>query len=613
VNIFYQDSGDLKVGTIIKDGDSSLQVETQFGKKIKIKSNQVFLRFDHIGLEDFLEVATSLASDVDADLLWEGCEGQEHSFTVLSRRYFGAVVQPEQQAAVLMVLYANPAHFYKRNRGEFKPAEPAALAAAKASLKARKEREALFEQYTALLTKYELPNQFRGLEQELLYRPNKPGIENKAIDAAISQLNISRTELFNRLGVLPNPKDYHLGRFLFEFFPEGFDHEGLETFLVADDLELSHADIFSIDDAATTEIDDAFSVSRIEGNNFRIGIHIAAPALAILRDSKWDKRARKHLSTVYLPGQKITMFPEQIINQFSLKENEVVPAISMYMVCDPDLNVLTTETKLERVAVKKNLDVLNLDEKFNPEKSGDELNQCQYAEELLTLYRLAKNLQRTRLKDRDNPIDRREFSFSVCGDRVDITLRRRGSPIDLIVSEMMIAVNNKWAQLLSQNGLKGLYRVQSNGRGGLSVDPAPHEGLGLDVYAWASSPLRRYVDLENQRELIKLISPARELGASDQDNSRRVAQDFELAYANYAEFQKLMERFWCLRWLEQEKRTIFRSELYRAEHVRLQDIPLHCKVPNLPEMQIGEHVNVKLTDIDLMNLTVKAEFLEKAD
>jgi exoribonuclease-2 len=70
---------------------------------------------------------------------------------------------------------------------------------------------------------------------------------------------------------------------------------------------------FSIDDAATTEIDDAFSLQVLPGLGWQVGIHIAAPTLGMAPGSPLDAIARDRLSTVYLPGSKITMLPDAVV------------------------------------------------------------------------------------------------------------------------------------------------------------------------------------------------------------------------------------------------------------------------------------------------------------
>src|SRR4029450_7974435 len=93
--------------------------------------------------------------------------------------------------------------------------------------------------------------------------------------------------------------------------------------------------------------------------------------------------------------------------------------------------------------------------------------------------------------------------------KVAIVPRPRGSPQDKLVAELMIFVNSTWGRLLADANAAGLYRIQSNGKVKMSTQPGEHQGLGLSHYLWASSPLRRYSDLVNQRQLIAAVEGAR--------------------------------------------------------------------------------------------------------
>src|SRR5204862_8253002 len=133
-----------------------------------------------------------------------------------------------------------------------------------------------------------------------------------------------------RRGALPLRLVYHVYRFLHEVFPKGTDFP--LKFEIADlrALPVAEAEEFSLDDMATTEIDDAFSLAPLAGGRIRVGIHIAAPALGFAAGSALDAVARERLSTVYMPGRKITMLPPEAIERFSLTEGAERPACSLY-------------------------------------------------------------------------------------------------------------------------------------------------------------------------------------------------------------------------------------------------------------------------------------------
>src|SRR5437588_12871162 len=111
----------------------------------------------------------------------------------------------------------------------------------------------------------------------------------------------------------------------------------------------------------------------------------------------------------------------------------------------------------------------------------------------------------------------------------------------------MIFVNSTWGEYLAKHNIPALYRVQQAGKVRMTTHPAPHEGLGVAQYIWASSPIRRYVDLVNQRQLAAhLVGNASPYPA--QSNLFEIMRAFELAYDAYADFQRRMERYWCLRY-----------------------------------------------------------------
>src|SRR5690606_2987202 len=137
--------------------------------------------------------------------------------------------------------------------------------------------------------------------------------------------------------------------------------------LAAAPAGLARAEVaaFSIDDASTTEIDDAFSVTPRAGGGWRIGIHIAAPALGFARRSALDTIARRRLSTVYMPGGKITMLPDEVVYGFTLAEGRDCPAVSLYLDVTPGLAIVGEESRVEIVPIVANLRHHDIEPVFN--------------------------------------------------------------------------------------------------------------------------------------------------------------------------------------------------------------------------------------------------------
>ena len=427
-------------------------------------------------------------------------------------------------------------------------------------------------------------------------------------------LKLTPVRVIEHCGGLPSTHDYHLNRFLFEYFPRGVAFPSVPGDAAPPaELPMSDAIAFSIDDISTTEIDDAFSVTPLPDGRVRIGIHIAAPALGIAADDAFDAAARERLSTVYFPGGKITMLPTAVIAQYTLTGQRDCPALSLYAEVTPENEITATETRVERVRISENLRHDALEAIFNEEALAAGRVDHPFGTELKRLWQWAAQLERLRRGDAPEGEQRPEYIFRIENDRVQIVQRARGSPLDKLVSELMIYVNSTWGRQLAQSATSAIYRVQGPGKVRMSTVPAAHAGLGVEQYAWSSSPLRRYVDLVNQRQLLALTrGEAPVYGASD-ERLLAIMREFESAYDAYAEFQRSMERYWCLRWLLQENVETVSATVLRENLCRFDELPLVARVASLPSFRPGERVLLDLSGIDLLDLTLHCEFASRLE
>ena len=614
MHVFFEDDGAFKAGSILADNDSSLQVEASTGKRLKLKSAQVLLRFAAPAPAAFLHEAQALAATLEPDFLWEVCGESEFAATDLAAEYFGHAPTPVETAAVIYCLHGAPAHFYRKGKGRYKAAPGAALQAAKAGFEKKRLEAEKIAAWVEALRRRELPEPMRSAVPALLYGPDKSSLEFKALSQACDLSKLSPLKLLMECGALRSSHDYHFNRFLFEVFPRGTSFPPYELPAEGFELPLAQVEAFSIDDASTTEIDDAFSVTPLASGGARVGIHIAAPALGLVPGSRLDAIARARLSTVYMPGYKITMLPEEVVERYSLAAGREVPALSMYLELDGEGRIVHEHSVVERLRIGSNLRHDALEAAFATGLPGTD---TPHGAELALLHGLALRLEAARGKEEVARID---YSFAIdkldpeddATWRITITPRLRGSPLDKLVAELMIHVNASWGKLLADSGLPGLYRCQAAGKVKMSTQPMPHQGLGLPQYLWASSPLRRYADLVNQRQLIALLE--RQPAPYEQNDAELYAamNDFEITYAQYADFQARMEHYWCLRWLLQENcreftATVVRDNLLRAEH-----LPLYLRLGDLPALGPGERVRLALGEIDLIAASLDARYLGPA-
>jgi exoribonuclease-2 len=626
MNVLFEEDGAFRAGSVLADNVTSLQIELASGKRSKVKAANVLLRFAAPAPGELLERAEAEAEGIDVDFLWEVCTEAEFSFEELAAEYHGAKPDSVQAAAVLLRLHAAPIYFHRTGRGRFRKAPPEILQAALAGLEKKRQQAAAIERMVEELTHGQLPAEFAPMLPQLIYKPDRNRGETKALEAACAETGKSAARLLFDCGALPSTHDYHLGRFLFEFFPEskggtGFPYSPAPGEPV--DLPLAAVAAFSIDDAHTTEIDDAFSVTANPEGGWHIGIHIAAPGLGFAPDSDLGRITRERLSTVYMPGRKITMLPEDIVEYFTLAAGHTVPAISLYLDVGADYRLLGHETRIERVPVVANLRHHDIEPVFNAAALAEGLAEFPWRDELKLLWEFAQVLEAGRGKPSDNS-NRKDYNFIVdwTADSgiaaepgkgfVGIEQRERGSPLDTLVAELMIMANATWGAMLRDAGIPALYRVQTAGKVRMSTVAAAHEGLGVDCYAWSSSPLRRYCDLLNQWQLIALLQGEPPPFPPKSADLLAAMRDFELTYAAYAEFQRGMERYWCLRWLQQQGATTVLAQVQREALARLDSIPLVARVPSLPELPRGAHVRLAIEGIDLLEAELRLRYVEQA-
>jgi exoribonuclease-2 len=632
MNLFFEESGDFKVGTVLSQAGEAYQVEMPSGKRTKVKSRDVMLQFDKPDPAALLEQAKAVAADVDLEFLWEVAGQEEFGFAELGAEYFGHPPLPFEAAGLVLALHGAPIYFYKKGRGRYKAAPEQSLRAALAGIEKKKQQAIVQAAYVEELKAGKLPQAMQPLVQQLLFKPDKNSIEYKALETAADELQTTAQRLMLSTGGIASAKELHMGRFLFEHFPRGAGFPPVAVPVPPADLPLADVAAFSIDDVTTTEIDDAFSVEKLDDGTVRVGIHIAAPGLGIRPDDAIDKIARARMSTVYMPGDKITMLPDEVVNAYTLAEGKDCPALSLYAVLDPATwTVLSTTTRAERVPVKNNLRHNDLDDVVNEETLNSGEGDYPHKMELGLLWQWALQLEAGRMKKREafglkpEQANRVDFNFYVEDDVVTIVRRKRGAPLDKIVAELMIFANSTWGKLLHDCGVPGIYRSQGPGAGGwaakmqvrMVTHAAPHQGLGVDQYAWSTSPLRRYTDLVNQWQILAcasngvtapLVAPFKHRDAT----LFSIVSAFDAAYSAYNDFQQNMERYWCLRWLAQEHAKQVDAVVLKDEVLRLVEIPLVIRLPGMPQVARGAQVRLDIVRWDEVDLSLEARLLEVA-
>jgi exoribonuclease II len=606
MNVFYEEEGHFKVASVMSENPGTMQVESPTGKRSKIKSNSVLLQFD-AALAGFMEAASSEAEKLEIDFLWECCGESEFGFEQLAQEYYGKKPSPVEAAATAIKLHSAPMYFYRKGKGHYKAAPAETLKLALAAVERKKLQAEQMAAWVVQLNNKELPEGFLNKADSLVYNPDKNSLEWKAIDAAAQTSGRLALTVMFESGLIKNAHDYHLGAFLREMFSDGTDFPAFEIPIITDDLPLAKVACFSIDDATTTEIDDAFSLENLSNGNTCIGIHIAAPSLSVQPETPLDTIVLSRLSTVYMPGNKITMLPETIVKPFSLDAGETKPALSLYVEITPAFEIIAHETKLEKIKIADNLRHDELEPFFN-QTTLDKDSGHPYWARLKTLFGLAESLEIARGKADPNRPPQIDYNFYVNDGKVKIVARERGSPMDKLVAELMIYANSYWGSLLKEANIAGIYRAQTGGKVFMTTTAEPHQGLGVAQYAWCTSPLRRAVDLINQRQLMAMLNKYAAPYNVQDGKLNVIMRNFDQTYNAYSEFQTRMERYWCLHYLIQEKLTEVTAVVWRDNLVKIDGMFYITKVPSLPELKVGTKVLLEIKHIDTLLMELNCKF-----
>lgn len=641
MNALFEDGGKFLAGRVMSETDASAQIELDSGKRVKVKTANVLLKFDKPQPAELIAAARVLAQEIDLDLAWEFAPDTEFGFADLARDYFEASAGLEKQAAALFRLFEAPHYFRRLGKGNFRKAPAEIVKAALLGIERKKLVAAQIEGWASELVAGQCPQPVREQLYKLLFKPDRNAPEYKAVVEAAHRSQKAPLDLLKTAGAISSPYQFHWKRFLFENFPKGTGFPALAAPAIKETLPLAAIAAFSIDDSQTTEIDDALSVQGLGTGTVVFGVHIAAPGLAFAPDAPIDKVARERLSTVYMPGHKLTMLPIEVVQAYTLTAGRDCPAVSLYVTMDEaTLAIKASETKLERVPIAANLRHDQLDSVITEASlTGQADAPYEFAAELGFAFRLARHLKAQREVVRGKPenFNRPDYNFRLerpDGDearddgepqgteRVLIVARQRGSPLDLVVAEAMILANSTWGGWLHDCGVPGIYRSQASMAPGVKVRmgirPAPHAGMGVAQYTWATSPLRRYVDLVNQWQIIACARHGRTAALAAPFKPKDVAlfaiiSAFDSAYAEYNAFQSGIERYWAIVSLAQNAIAELDAVVMKDGLVRADALPLVFRALGAEGLPRGAHVRVRIQGTDLLTLDIHASVATRLD
>ena len=638
--LLFDEAGKFMAGRVLSEADASAQVELDSGKRIKVKAANQLLRFEAPAPAVFMAASAALSQEVELEMAWEFAPDAEFGFAELARDYFSAQATVQQQAAMLFTLFEAPHYFRRAGKGRFRKASADVIAQALAGIEKKKLLLAQIDLWAQELLAGQCPQPVRDQLYKILFKPDKNAPEYKAVVEAARASQTAPLALLQKAGAIDSPYQFHWKRFALEHFPKGTGFAALDVPALTDALPLAQVAAFSIDDSATTEIDDALSVRGLGSGSVTLGIHIAAPGLALQPGGEVDAIARERLSTVYMPGFKITMLPDALVQHFTLQEGRACPAVSLYVEIDEaTLELRGSRTLIEQVPIAHNLRHDHLeqwvtDAWLQGEAAADAPDVLVHLQpELAFLHRLACALKGRREVVRGKPetFNRPDYNFRLREgtggepqgtEVVEISTRQRGAPLDLIVAEAMILANSSWGAWLAELGVPGIYRSQASLAPGVKVRmgtrAAPHAGIGVKCYAWSTSPLRRYTDMVNQWQIMACVrhGSTAALAAPFKPKDAQllaIISGFEDAYSAYNAHQGAMERYWTLQYLNQNAVTELVGTVFKDNMFRADNLPLVLPIMGAQGLPRGAQVRVRLGVPDLITLDINGTVVERLD
>ncbi|MGV3525125.1 MAG: RNB domain-containing ribonuclease [Candidatus Sericytochromatia bacterium] len=312
--------------------------------------------------------------------------------------------------------------------------------------------------------------------------------------------------------------------------------------------DLRHLPTITIDDAETTDIDDALSWEMLPDGQTRLWIHIADPAELIVPDSPLDQEAARRFTSIYLCEGKIEMLPAVLAQDLcSLVAGTPRLALSVAVTLGREGQIGASEICESVIHVKRRMSYDEVDA---------ELESLPEIQHLLTL---ALALRQQRLERGAVEFSRPELRIKVDADK-QITIKRveRDSPAQQLVSEMMILANHLVARTLHSARVPLIYKVQEpptetfpDGRpllkrAEMSVRLSEHYGLGLDAYTQFTSPIRRYNDLVLHRQIKSWLRKGHGMYSDEQLQHMIALSDQAVFSANFIQRENI--RYWLLKY-----------------------------------------------------------------
>ncbi|MDR2422608.1 MAG: RNB domain-containing ribonuclease [Deltaproteobacteria bacterium] len=395
-------------------------------------------------------------------------------------------------------------------------------------------------------------------------------------------------------------------------------------------VDLTCLSALTIDSEGAREYDDALTLTPGPDGSFRLGLHIADVAAAVLPGDILDEAARRRAASIYLPDAKHSMLPEELTDGLlSLKLGEVRPAYSLLVELDAYGAPISHSFAPSVVKVARQLSFDEADALLGQDEELDRLSD---------LGRLLLN-RRLEYGGQNLALPQPHVRLAPDG-QILLGKTTWDTPARLMVGEMMILANHLAAETLARERLACPFRYQEKsrgrpllgrppkdpkealaqdlalrrlvGRGGIALTPSPHWGLGLPCYAQFTSPIRRYADLLVARQLRSLNDPA--LAPYDHAAMTQLAYAADELHRGVKRAQNARTRYFLTLALANKIGEEFVGLIYERQQNRarvcLTDFMLELDLFKLPpEARPGREARLRLAQADAADQILRFEFV----
>lgn len=354
-------------------------------------------------------------------------------------------------------------------------------------------------------------------------------------------------------------------------------------------IDMRNVTTFTIDPKDAKDFDDALSIKALDNGNWEVGVHIADVTHYVTPDTVIDKEAQKRATSVYLVDRVVPMLPERLSNGIcSLRPDEDKLTFSCIFEMNADAKVI--KSKIARTVTRSN-------RRFTYEEAQNviETGEGDFAEEILTLDKLAKLLRKNRFENGSVEFDRAEVRFDIdeTGHPIGVYFKESKDANKLIEEFMLLAnktvattigcpankkkpkafvyrvhdmpdpgkladlckisrtfgykvkesgsskeVNRSINKMLhdvkgagEENFLSTL-AIRSMAKAVYTTHNIGHYGLAFDYYTHFTSPIRRYPDMMVHRLLDKYLAGGRSVNIDKLEAQCEHSSDMEQLAAN---------------------------------------------------------------------------------